>query len=59
MTEREVFEKCDNLTKDKLNTKIHKNVYVRNDVITTVIKSFRGKKRHKKNRWIEKKNLRF
>ena len=59
MTEREVFEKYDNFTKDKLNTKIHKNVYVRNDVMTTVIKSFRGKKRHKKNRWIEKKNLRF
>ena len=45
MTEREVFEKYDNLTKDKLNTKIHKNVYVRNDVMTTVIKSFRGKKK--------------
>ena len=29
MTEREVFEKYDNLTKDKLNTKSHKNVYVR------------------------------
>ena len=41
MTEREVFEKYDNLTKDKLNTKSHKNVYVRNDVMT--------------NRWIEKK----
>ena len=45
MTEREVFEKYDNFTKDKLNTKIHKNVYVRNDVMTTVIKSFRGKKK--------------
>ena len=41
MTERELFEKYDNLTKDKLNTKSHKNVYVRNDVMT--------------NRWIEKK----
>ena len=56
MTEREAFEKYDNLTKDKLNTKSHKNVYVRNDVMTTVIKNGRGeKKRHKKNRWIEKK----
>ena len=45
MTEREVFEKYDNLTKDKLNTKIHQNVYVRNDVMTTVIKSCRGKKK--------------
>ena len=29
MMEREVFEKYGNLTKDKLNTKSHKNVYVR------------------------------
>ena len=44
MTEREVFEKYDNLTKDKLNTS-HKNVYVRNDVMSTVIKSCRGEKK--------------
>ena len=57
MTEREVFEKYDNLTKDKLNTKSNKNVYVRNDKMSTVIKSCRGdkKKRRKKNRWIKKK----
>ena len=45
MTEREVFQKYDNLTKDKLNTKSHKNVYVRNDNMTTVIKSCRGEKK--------------
>ena len=45
MTERELFEKYDNLHKDKLNTKSHKNVYVRNDVMTTVIKSCRGEKK--------------
>ena len=45
MTEREVFEKYDNLTKDKLNTKSDKNVYVRNDNMTTVIKSRRGEKK--------------
>ena len=45
MTEREVFEKYDNLTKDKLNTKSNKNVYVRNDNMTTVIKSRRGEKK--------------
>ena len=57
MTEREVFEKYDNLTKDKLTTKSNKNVYVRNDNMTTVIKSCRGekKKRRKKNRWIKKR----
>ena len=45
MTERDVFEKYDNLTKDKLNTKSNKNVYVRNDNMTTVIKSCRGEKK--------------
>ena len=45
MTEREVFEKYDNLAKDKLNTKSNKNVYVRNDVMNTVIKSWRGEKK--------------
>ena len=56
MTEREIFEKYDNLSKDELNTKSIKNVYVKNDVKTTVIKRCRGeKKRRKKNRWIQKK----
>ena len=41
MTEREIFEKYDNLSEDELNTKSNKNVYVRNDVMTTVIKRFR------------------
>ena len=41
----------------KLNTKTNKNVYVKNDVMSTVIKRCRGekKKRLKKNRWIQKK----
>ena len=52
-TEREIYEKFDNLSDEKLNTKSNKNVYVRNDVMTTIIKRFRGeKKRHKNNRWI-------
>ena len=56
MTEREIFEKHDNLSEDELNTKSNKNVYVENDVMTTVIKRCRGeKKRRKKNKWIEKK----
>ena len=56
MNEREIFEKYDNLSKDELNTKSIKNVYVKNDVKTTVIKRCRGeKKRRKKNRWIQKK----
>ena len=54
MTEREIFEKYDNLSKDELNTKTNKNVYVKNDVMSTVIKCCRGekKKRRKKNRRI-------
>ena len=51
MTEREIFEKYDNLSEDKLNRKINKKVYVENDVMITVIKRCRGeKKRPKKNR---------
>ena len=45
MTESEVFEKYDNLTKDKLNPKSNKNVYLRNDNMTSVIKSCRGEKK--------------
>ena len=57
MTERKFFEKFDKLSEDKLNAKSNQNVYVRNDVITTVIKRCRGEKknRRKKNRWIQKK----
>ena len=62
ITERELFEKSDNLSEKELNTKSNKTVYVRNDVITTVIKCYRGeKKRHASNRWIlkRKKKSRF
>ena len=54
MTERKIFKKYANLSEDKLNTKSSKNVYVKNDVMSTVIKRCRGekKKRRKKNRWI-------
>ena len=61
MTEREIFEKYGNLSENELSEKSNKNVYVKNDVMTTVIKRCRGqkkkqkKKRRKKNRWIQKK----
>ena len=58
MTEREIFEKYDDLSGDELNTKSNKNVYVENDVMTVGIKRCRDekkKKRRKKNRWIQKK----
>ena len=57
MTEREIFEKYDNLSEDKLDTKSNENVYVKNDVMTTAIKRCRGEKknRRKNNNQIQKK----
>ena len=45
MTEREIFEKYDNLSQDELNVKTNKNVSVKNDVMSTVIKRCRGEKK--------------
>ena len=36
-TERQIFEKFDDLSEDKLIEKSNKNVYIRNDVMTIVI----------------------
>ena len=57
MTESEIFEKYNNLSEDELSEKSNKNVYVKNDVMSAIVKHFRGeKKRRKKNRWVQKKN---
>ena len=45
MTEREIYEKFSNLSEDELNKKSNKNIYVRNNVMTTVIKCCRGEKK--------------
>ena len=45
MTEREIFEKYNHLSEDELSEKSNKNVYVKNDVMTTVIKRCRGEKK--------------
>ena len=45
MIEREILEKYGNLSKDKLNTKTNKNVYVKTDVMSTLIKRCRGEKK--------------
>ena len=45
MTEREIFEKYGNLSENELSEKSNKNVYVKNDVMSTVIKRCRGKKK--------------
>ena len=44
MTKREIYKKFTNLSKKELNTKNDKNSYVRNDVMTTIIKRCRGEK---------------
>ena len=45
MTEREIYEKFDNLSKDELNTKSNKNVYIKNNIMTNIIKHCRGEKK--------------
>ena len=45
MTEREIFEKYDNLIENELNKKSNKKAHVRNDVITNVIVHCRGGKK--------------
>ena len=45
MTERGIYEKFDNLREEELNTKSNKNVSVKNDVKSTVIKCCRGEKK--------------
>ena len=52
MTEREILEKFDNLSEDELNTKSNKKVYVKNDVMTTVIKRCSGEKKEAKKKQI-------
>ena len=44
MTEREIYEKFDNLSKDELKTKSNKNTFVRNEVMANIIKHCRGEK---------------
>ena len=45
MTERRIFEIYDNLTEDELSNKSNNNVYVKNDVMTAVIKRCIGEKK--------------
>ena len=44
MTKRQIYKKFDNLNEKELNTKNNKKTYVRNDVMTTIIKRCRGEK---------------
>ena len=48
MTERVIFKKYHNLSEDELGEKSNKNIYVKNDIVTTVIKRCRDEKRGKR-----------
>ena len=45
MTEREIYEKFDNLSKGELNTKSNKSVYAKIFIMTNIIKNCRGEKK--------------
>ena len=49
ITEREIFENYANLSENELNAK-NKEVYAKNDVMTTVIKCCRGEKKEAKEK---------
>ena len=42
MTKRQIYKKFTNLSEKELNAKNNKKSYVRNDVLTTIIKRCRG-----------------
>ena len=44
MTKRQIYKKFTNLSQEELHTKNNKKTYVRDDVMTTVIKQCRGEK---------------
>ena len=50
MTERDVFEKYDNLGKNELNSKSNIEVYVENELMTSIIVHCRGVTRGQKDR---------
>ena len=45
MTEREIFKKLTKLSEDRLNTKSYKNAFVKNIIMTNIIKHCRGEKK--------------
>ena len=50
MTKSKIFEKFDNLSEDELNAKNNKEIYAKNDVMTTVINCCRGEKKEAKEK---------
>ena len=47
MTEREIFKKFSNLSNDKLNKISNKFAYVKNTIMTNIIKHCRGEKKNR------------
>ena len=45
MTVREIYEKFANLSEDKLNEMSNKNIYLKNTIMTNIIKHCRGQKK--------------
>ena len=45
MTEKEIFKKFDKLDEDELNTRSNKSIYVKNIIMTNIIKHCRGEKK--------------
>ena len=45
MTKRQIYKMFSNLRQEKLNTINNKKTYVKNDVMTTIVKRCRGEKK--------------
>ena len=45
MTERKIYKKFDNSSEDELNTMSNRNVYVKNNIMTNIIKHCGGEKK--------------
>ena len=45
MTEREIYKKFDNLSKNELNTNNNKNTFVKSNIMANIIKHCRGEKK--------------
>ena len=45
MTEREIFKKFVKISEDRSNTKSNKNVFVKNTIMTRIIKHCKGEKK--------------
>ena len=58
MTGREIFKKFVKISEDRSNTKSNKNVFVKNTIMTRIIKHCKGEKKEvEKNRRIQTKTI--